>query len=116
MAFSEIEAQRARNLAGGFVERNRPPAHVRPQVDLAFRITGQSVELFEVRPAWRGGAGEMLELPFAKATFVRASQSWKVFWRRADMKWHAYPPAPQVPSLERFLALVTEDKHHCFRG
>jgi len=35
-------------------------------------------------------------------------------WRRADQKWHAYPAAPQVGSIEAFLKLVAVDKHACF--
>jgi hypothetical protein len=32
------------------------------------------------------------------------------------MKWHGYEPAPEVSSIEEFLALVGEDKHCCFFG
>ena len=116
MALNEIETQRVRKIVGDFVEQNRPPSHIRQQLDLGFRINGQSIELFEIRPVWGGSPGEMLESAFAKATFVRTSGMWKLYWRRTDLKWHSYPPAPEVASLEVFLALVGEDKHHCFKG
>ena len=116
MAFDEIQTQRIKNVVCAYVERHRPPASIRAQVDLAFRLTGQSVELFEIRPPFQGSPGEILELPFAKATFVRTSSTWRVFWRRADLKWHAYPPEPHVESVERFLYLVEQDSHACFRG
>lgn len=35
---------------------------------------------------------------------------------RADLKWHSYPPAPVVGTVEKFLSLVAEDKHACFFG
>ncbi len=58
----------------------------------------------------------MTESPVAKATFVKARGTWNIFWRRADLKWHRYDPAPHVLSIDDFLALVAEDKHACFFG
>lgn len=40
----------------------------------------------------------------------------EVFWCRADLKWHGYELAPHVGSVEKFLAIVDEDKHACFFG
>lgn len=116
MALSEFETRRLEKVVGAFVEHRRPAPHIRPQLDLAFRVSGQSVEIFEVRPTWRGAPGETMEHSVAKATYVRSREIWKVFWKRADLKWHAYPPAPQVGTIERFLALVDEDRHGCFFG
>jgi len=65
---AKLEAARVRKAIGGFVERRRPPPHIRPKLDLGFRVSGQSVELFEGRPVWRGSPGERQEQPFAKAT------------------------------------------------
>ncbi len=54
--------------------------------------------------------------PFAKATYFTNREIWRVYWLRADLKWHAYEPTPVVATLEKFLALVSEDKHECFHG
>jgi hypothetical protein len=61
MVPSELDAARARKALDAFKVRRRPPAHVRSQLDLGLRITGQSVEIFEIRPAWRGAPGETME-------------------------------------------------------
>lgn len=116
MAFSEFETRRLEKRVGAFVEQRRPAPHIRPQLDLAFRVSGQSVEIFEVRPKWRGAPGEVKEHSVAKATYVRSREVWKVFWKRADLRWHAYPPAPQVGSIDCFLALVEDDRDGCFFG
>ena len=58
MALAEIELARVHRAMDSFMQRRRPPAHIRSSVDLAFRITGQSVEILEIRPAWRGPANE----------------------------------------------------------
>ena len=116
VALSELEAARVRKAVGGFVERRRPPPHIRPELDLGFRVSGQSVELFEVRAVWRGAPGEKQEQPFAKATYVRTRGRWRVFWQRRDLKWHGYEPAPEVATIEEFIALVHEDRYACFFG
>lgn len=115
MAFNDIERKRTEKVVSNFVERHRPPPYIRPELDLGFRIQGQSVEIFEVRPVWQSPQ-EKMEHQVAKATYVRTQRVWKVFWQRADLKWHGYSPVPQVKSLEEFLALVEKDEHYCFFG
>jgi hypothetical protein len=98
------------------MKQRRPPPHVRPKLDLGFRVTGQSVEIFEIRPVWPGPAGEKRESAVAKATYVRARGIWRVFWQRRDLKWHGYVPKPEVKSIDEFASLVSEDAHACFFG
>jgi len=116
MGLSEFEAARVNKVVGGFVEGRRPPAHIRPKLDIGFRLRGQSVELFEIRPVWRGASGEKREHAFAKATYVRTRRRWRVFWLRRDLKWHSYEPSPEVATIEEFVALVQEDAYACFFG
>jgi hypothetical protein len=115
MALSEFESRRVEKLASEYVEAHRPPAHIRSQLDIGFRISGQSIELFEIRPRW-DNPDEILEHAFAKATFVKKTRSWKIYWMRQDLKWHRYVPVPEVASLEEFLSTVAEDAFACFLG
>lgn len=115
MALSEFETRRCEKLVAEFVERRRPPAHLRAKVDLAFRIAGQSVEIFELRPAWQD-ENRITENAIAKATYNKRKKISKVFWQRADMKWHGYPPHPEAASIEEFLDVVQADTHNCFFG
>ncbi len=116
MALAEFELARVRKAMDGFMEKRRPPPNVRAKLDLGFRISGQSVEIFEIRPRWRGPPDEKDESPVAKATYVRARGVWRVFWRRSDLKWHSYEPKSEVKSAEEFATLVSEDAHACFFG
>lgn len=116
MAFSEFETKRLKKVVGAFIEKHRPAPHIRSKLDLAFCINGQSIEIFEIRPRWKGAPGETMEHRVAKATYVKTQELWRVFWMRADLKWHSYPPVPRVGSVEEFLALVAEDEHACFFG
>jgi len=116
MALTDIERARVKRVVGEFIEGRRPPLHIRAQLDLGFHISGQSVEIFEIRPIWKGAPGEYRESPVAKATYVQTRRAWRVFWQRRDLKWHGYDPMPEVASIEEFVALVNEDSHCCFFG
>jgi hypothetical protein len=116
MALSEIEVARVKRALDSFMQIRRPPPHLRPKLDLGYRISRQSVEIFEIRPAWRGLPQERHESAVAKATFVRSRNVWRVFWQRRDLKWHAYQPSSEVNSIDEFLSVVAEDRHACFFG
>jgi len=116
VAFTELETARVRKSVGAFIERRRPPARLREKLDLSYRVSGQSVEIFEVRPSFGGAPGERIEIPVAKATYVRTVRRWRVFWMRQDMKWHSYQPTPDVATIDEFVALVNEDRNSCFFG
>lgn len=115
MTLSEFEIKRCEKLVAEFVEKRRPPPHVRAELDLAFRISGQSIEIFTLRPYWMDKS-RIQEHPVAKATYNKSKLCWKIFWQRADLKWHRYPPNPEVASVEEFLEIVQEDDHGCFFG
>jgi hypothetical protein len=115
MALTEFEHAMVEVAMEAFVEEHRPPERVRDKVDLSFRIEDQSVIIFELRPSFRDPA-TIVEEMIAKTTFVRNAKIWKVYWQRADLKWHSYQPAAEVRSLDDFLAVVEEDQHFCFRG
>src|SRR3974377_1729167 len=105
MALTELETARVRRPVGAFVAAPRPLPHLRQKLDLSFRVRGQSVEIFEVRPALGGAPGERIEIPVAKATYVRSVRRWRVFWLRQDMKWHSYRPTPDVATIDEFVAV-----------
>ncbi|MBV5316594.1 MAG: DUF3024 domain-containing protein [Desulfobulbaceae bacterium] len=115
MSISEFEQKRTEKLVGAFVEKHRPESHIRPNLDLSFRFKNQSVEIFEIRPVWNKPK-EKIDIPIAKATYVKTRQCWRVFWLRSDLKWHRYEPNPEVRLIEDFLVLVEQDEFGCFFG
>ena len=102
MAFPEIEMARVRKAMHTFMGMRRPSPHIRPKLDTGFRVSGQSVEIFEIRARWRGPPDEKHESPVAKATYVRARGIWRVFWQRRDLRWHIYELTPEVKSVAEF--------------
>lgn len=115
MALSEHEQHRFEKPVKAFIQLRRPPPHIRPKLDIGYRFENQSVEIFEIRPAFRR-PNELVENAVAKATYVKGQQIWKVYWMRADLKWHRYEPQASVKSIEDFLAVVDEDQYGCFFG
>jgi hypothetical protein len=115
MPLSEFETKMAESALRRFLAKRRPPPEIRNQVDLAYRIDGLSLELFELRRRFLRPE-EVAEHPIAKATYVRKANVWNVFWMRPDLKWHRYEPTPQVASVDDFLLLVDRDPHACFFG
>jgi hypothetical protein len=98
-----------------YISKVRPEPEIRNQLDLNYEIIDQSVILNEIRPAWNN-LKEILTFGYAKTTYVKSKNVWKVFWKRADNKWHTYKPKPTVNRLEDFLKLVDQDEYRCFKG
>jgi hypothetical protein len=115
VTFNDLDTKRIENAMATFLAKRRPPPHIRPELDIGYRLNGQSIEIFEIRPQWDNPAITR-EHPLAKATYVRTQNLWKVFWKRSDLKWHGYEPAATVKSIDEFLAVVDADQYCCFFG
>lgn len=115
MVFREFEVKKMERAASEFLEARRPPAHIRSQVDLEVRVSGQSVQIVEIRPHFLEPS-TIVESPVAKATYVKKSQRWRIYWMRSDLKWHSYTPEPESRSIDEFFAIVNADENGCFFG
>jgi hypothetical protein len=115
MALNDLETKRLEKILAAHLQKHRPPPHIRPKLDLGYLISGQSVELFEVRPKFQKPSVKQ-EHAFAKATYVRTRDHWNVFWMRQDLNWHAYQPHPVAKTINEFLSVVEKDEYHCFYG
>jgi hypothetical protein len=78
MALSEFEIKKCEKLVGEFVKKRRPPAHIRNKLDLGYRVKGQSVEIFELRPMWQN-PDKKIEETVAKTTYIKTKKTWKVY-------------------------------------
>jgi hypothetical protein len=97
----------------GYLEKIRPPVHVSNELDIAYRMDNQSVELFEIRSALQR-PDQIIEPAIAKATYVKRAKEWRLYWMKADLRWHRYEPVPEVSSLDEFLKIIEEDAFDCF--
>jgi hypothetical protein len=115
MAFTEHE--RAANHAAlkWFLAQREVPAQVRAQLDFGYAIVGHSVDLLEIRPDWQDKTVTR-QRAFARVRYVRTQDTWRLYWKRADLKWHLYQPAPEHDNLQDALAAVHSDHYGCFFG
>ena len=98
-----------------YIDKVRPEPEIRAKLDIGYEIKDKSVILHEIRPVWNN-PNKIQTLDYAKATFAKDKNVWKIFWQRADLKWHSYKPQPTVKHLSDFLRIVDEDEHFCFKG
>ncbi|MCP4332667.1 MAG: DUF3024 domain-containing protein [Gammaproteobacteria bacterium] len=115
MALSEHERYRFERSVRAYIEARRPPPHIRPELDLGYRFVGQSIEVFETRPAYQR-PDEKIEHPIAKATYIKSRNVWKIYWMRADLQWHRYEPQATVPTIDDVVAVIDQDPYGCFFG
>lgn len=69
--------------------------------------------LNEVRPRWDDKSKTSI-LPIIKAKFVLSRKVWKLYWMRADMKWHVYTPNPEVKFVKKLFQTISEDRYCIF--
>lgn len=81
-----------------FILKRRPPETVKNQVDLHYKIDNQSIVIFEIRKMFQ--QERMVDIPIAKTTYVMKENKWKIYWQRADLKWHSYEPQKEVKTVK----------------
>ncbi len=113
MALNELDRRRVEKQVRDFVASRRPPIDVRDQLDLDFRLVDQAIELFERRRSMRG---HRIEEEFARLVYVKSRDVWKLYWKRADLRWHRYSPLPEATRLDVLLQEIDEDPNACFFG
>jgi hypothetical protein len=109
MAFTDSEiAEHTALIEQLLWSRRRPPLHLRDQMREGQRFTGHAIEFFFVRPRF-DAPREMIEESIAKVQFVRSRGVWRLYCKRADLKWHGYQPFPEPPTLAEALRAMDQD-------
>ncbi len=114
MALTDIEHHKIKKFIGGLC-KERTPEHLKDQLRYEYEIYKQSVVIYEVRPVWNDPS-EYTRSPVAKIKFVRSSNEWRLFWQRADMKWHSYKPLDSSKDLKDLVDEINRDPNGCFFG
>jgi hypothetical protein len=116
MPFNESEiAEHTALIEELFWSRRRPPLHLRDKIREGQRLEGFNIELFFARPSFFN-PGQVIEEDIARIQWVRARRVWKLYWKRADLKWHSYRPHPVTATLAEALRVIDDDASGCFFG
>jgi hypothetical protein len=78
MPFNNLGKKRIENALDKFLAKRRPSPHIRKELDIGYTLSGQGVELLEIRPQW-DDPSIIHRRPLAKATYVRAQDCWKIY-------------------------------------
>lgn len=114
MAISEFESFKVEKAAKKFCE-NSNKYFPRDQLYIDYRLEGQQLFLFEVRPKWNDPSVK-LETMVAKLWYIKKESIWKLYWQRQNMKWDLYEPNGINKELDPLLAEVLNDRYGCFWG
>lgn len=114
MALSQIELKRIDKTVGEFC-RKRSPAHLKNKVRLEYSIKGHDVVVYERRPRW-DKPDEWMDSPVAKLKWILSAQKWRLYWKRADLKWHEYPGLSSSENLADLVTEIDADPLACFFG
>lgn len=113
MAFSAEELKEVQEKIDIFLDRIRPRKEIQKELDYDCRIKGQSIILYEIDPVWNRS---LRQIEIAKATYVKSSRIWKIYWMRGNGKWEPYFLDMEVTNLESFFDIVREDESGAFFG
>ena len=114
MAFSEVELKRIEQTVGGFCGK-RSPVQLKDKFRLTYAVKGQEVVIVERRPRWDNET-EWTESLVAKLKFIRSANKWRLYWMRADLKWHEYPGLSSSHRLNDLMQEIDADPLACFFG
>ena len=113
MALSKPEIELIDFVVGGLCRKlNQPKIK---ELSIEYRIVKHDVIIFEERPAW-DKPSEMIETPAAKFKFNQSKNVWRLYWMRADLKWHSYQPHASSATLSDLVKEVEADPYGCFWG
>lgn len=115
MPIPDPQLRECLKAVGEFLEKKRPPPQIRGELDYRADIKGSDLMIVEVRPAFED-PDQFVEHPVAKVKWVSSRMVWRLFWMRADMKWHSYVPLPEAPTVRAVLDEVDRDPNGCFFG
>lgn len=114
MSFSEFELHKIKKEVGGLCDR-RTPEHRKEKLRFEYDIEKQNVYIYEIRPYWHEPK-ESSRMVFAKLTYVKSRNIWKLYWKRASGKWERYAPKESDKDLRKLVREIDIDSYGCFFG
>ena len=95
----------------------RVPEHARHQVRMECEVTPRHLTIIERRAPWREEFGpEWTSLPIARLRYTRTTNTWTLYWRDSNLRFHIYEPLAPSAHLDPLLAELDQDPTHIFWG
>lgn len=91
------------------------PEHVKDKVKLEFKIRGNNVTLFELRPAF-GKPETWVDISVAQFRYNLKDNEWTLYCADRNSKWHMYIDLEPSENFDDLLQEVEEDPTGIFWG
>jgi hypothetical protein len=114
MALPEFVKRRVEERLAAYCEQ-KVPRHLRNQVRLGYKIRGNSVTLFEERPAF-GDSGQWVDIKVAQFRFDAAQGEWTLYCADRNSRWYDYFDSEPSKDFDRLLNEVEDDPTGIFWG
>ena len=114
MPISPFQVARVSKLLQEYCDARVPP-EIRAELEVKFRFDGNSLILFERRPAFNR-PGDFVEPVVAKFRYYVERQEWVLYWRDRNQRWHRYERIPPSPAFDDLLEEVDADPTGIFWG
>jgi len=114
MPFSELELKPIEEAVGELCRKRSLP-QLKDKLQLGYSVKGHEIIIFERRPKW-DHLKEWIESPVAKLKFIRSANKWRLYWQRADLKWHEYPGPSSSDRIGDLVQEIDADTLACFFG
>lgn len=111
MEFNDTELIQINQCMDVFMEKLRPPEHLRDEHDLMYEIVGQAVFVNEIRNVM----GRTVETEIAKVVFDRTQNGWKLFFMGKSGQWEGLF-TDLIPTFSDAIKVVEDDEAGIFFG
>ena len=114
MALSQLTRRLVASKLATYCEQRCPP-HLHDQVRLGYKIRGNSVTLYEARPAYHAPE-TWIDIVVAQFRLDPATQTWSLYCADRNSRWHRYTYLKPQESFEVLLEEVEADPTGIFWG
>lgn len=94
----------------------RVPPHLADKIRLSYTFRGNSVTIWEHRAPWKKGWPEWSRLAVAQLRYQPKAQTWMLYWRDRNERWHEDENMAPVKNLDRILAELERDPTGIYWG
>ncbi len=94
----------------------RVPPHVADKIRLSYTFRGNSVTIWEHRAPWSKGWPEWSTSAVAQLRYNPKAQTWMLYWRDRNTKWHEDEGLAPVKNLALILAELDRDPTGIYWG
>ncbi len=95
---------------------NRVPPRLADKIRLPYTLRGNSVTIWENRAPWTERMLEWTTHAVAQLRFNPRTETWMLYWRDRNGKWHQDEGLAPVKSFDRILARLDQDPTGIYWG